>query len=291
MPEHADFNELKELFQTNARALEMLFLIVGAKPCVRLMCYEEEIPKLEKFCAKKDLWMETSDFKIHLVKDKSKANYSNKGLIIPLNSPFEGQVAVYISKNDMLVRHAKEHERKQDSYKLGLDLGYPECCCEFFIENRKQQEKRSNDYVMPCLRNSTLDVFPYQMNNTLRYFDRVVLPHFPCSYECSKSAAQAKHFMQIIDAYTDLGSDFMGALQSPIVYSENHGVYRLKDAKVNGLEISYNGIEGTTDGELFELLDHADKIVIKERNFLKVYKGEALLHEIHNPDFAVLLFE
>ena len=48
MESNVNFQEIKEKFQTNARALEMLFLMTGAKPCVRLMFYEEEIKEIEK---------------------------------------------------------------------------------------------------------------------------------------------------------------------------------------------------------------------------------------------------
>ena len=91
--------------------------------------WSEELPKVEKFCEKNNLYCVRSGFKVILADEYA---YSNKGIRISEKDKRPGMYFVYISKDEKQAWLASYYELTSNDYYLGLTLGYHPCCLDFF---------------------------------------------------------------------------------------------------------------------------------------------------------------
>lgn len=172
------FKKLASLFGSKTKAQELIYLVHNIKKVVRQGFYESELPQIKKFCQENKLYCIKSKFKV-LLTDES--NYSNKGIRISEKDKRKGMYFVYISKDEEKSWLAAYYELMNNDQELGLVLGYPSCCVNFFCQefnenNPNPQQFPSNPYT----------------NITKREKDQVILSHFPCHSDCQESIILAK---------------------------------------------------------------------------------------------------
>ena len=173
---------LKQIFGSQTKALEMLYLLNDLKPVVRFGFFPHELAKIEEFCKEKNLFLQKSPFKVTLT---DKDRFSNEGKIT--NTEDNGLFLVYISKDQRNALFTCLYETQGDHYIVGKRLGYPNCCCTFFTEEFKKgnlnpMHKPTNPWT----------------NLALREKDIVLISHFPCSSDCKESIEIAKKNYELI---------------------------------------------------------------------------------------------
>jgi len=169
------------IFGSKTKAEEILYLLNNKKKVVRQGFYESELWKIEKFCQENGLCIAKSKFKVLLADTSEAGQYSNKGIRVPAHDPREGMYFVYISKEEQKSWLAAYYELMNNDNDLGILLGYPQCCVEFFCkrftpDNPNLQLNPTNTYT----------------NLTKRNEDCVLLSHFPCHSECPESIRMAR---------------------------------------------------------------------------------------------------
>lgn len=154
------------------------------KPVVRQGFYEEELYAVEEFCKQNRLFVTKSSFKVVL---DDKNPYTNKGLPVQEQDDRRGMYFVYISKEEQKAWLANYFELINNHEQLGLLLGYPQCCIDFFCRNFNAE-------------NTNLELPPTNpyTNLSRREDDLVVLSHFPCSSECPESIALAQRYLSVL---------------------------------------------------------------------------------------------
>ncbi len=272
-------NKLLKTFANYTRSLEILYLLNNIKKTVRLDANEIEFKKIKEFCNKENLSLEISDFKVIKTADKKKGNYSNIVKRVPLNYSLEGLFHIYISKNKNLSKFLKLLENKNDDKAIGEILGYPKCCIDFFVKNKEKQQKVQNDYILPALNNSDGFKFPFYTNYVVRYFDITLLSHFPHNFHCEESIKIAKNNFEIIKKYSmETANKFKDTLKSAVLYTENNGIFMLRDYNINNNEIKFNEIISTINNELCNKLNQNKKIAIISKN--KIIINNEILENI-----------
>jgi len=273
-------NKLYDMFQNMTKALEALYVLEGIKPVARMSFFEYSLHKIQDFCAENNLYFETSDYKVLM---DFKGNYSTRGTKIPLNSPLKGYLFLYLSKSKEKARKAKLLESQNKYYELGKILGYPSCCCSFFIKHKPTEVKKSNDYVIPVIANSSNSPFHFQNNVFGRYFDITLLNHCPCGFDCKKSLNLAKKHLRIIEKY-DMGiaAQFSDFLKSIVIYSEN-GIFMLNNYKTKGKRIFYKDVIATNRNRFYDILNENKYLDVVRKNSFKI-KGKKY-------NMPMLLFE
>ncbi|MEK6949596.1 MAG: hypothetical protein AABX34_05205, partial [Nanoarchaeota archaeon] len=124
---------------------------------------------------------------------------------------------------------------------------------------------------LPALNNSDGFKFPFYNNYAARYFDIALLSHFPHSFHCEESIKIAKSNLQCIKKYSeDLANKFEIALKSPLLYTENNGVFVFNDYKLNNNILEFNEVKSTVNNELLNLLNKSKKIEIIDKNKIKI---------------------
>src|SRR3989338_11044443 len=156
--------EIKLQFHSLIKSIEILLVIEGLKPCARVLVAEDEIERAKKFLEGKKLNFCVSDFK--LIKQSLHSNdYSDFSLKARAEDNRKGHLAFYISK-DASCSKAKELEEKGNHYGLGINLGYPACCCDFFVKNFSE---KSTDLTLKILENSREVDFDFPVNICARH--------------------------------------------------------------------------------------------------------------------------
>jgi len=176
--------QLSITFGSKTKAQEILLLQNDVKPVVRQGYYEHELPRIEKYCKANSFHLVKSKFKVLLLDE---TNYSNKGIRMNEKDKRPGMYFVYISKDEEKAWLAAYYELMQNDKDLGLTLGYPKCCVQFFLDNFSKRD--CNPEHPPAN--------PWT-NLSKRKEDHVLLSHFPCSSTCPESVGQAKDCLDII---------------------------------------------------------------------------------------------
>jgi len=271
--------KLSETFANQTRSLEILYLINDIKNAVRLDANELELRKIKDFCKNKKLFLDVSDFKVVKTVDIGKGTYSNIVKKVPSHHSEQGLHHIYISKDRNKAKFLKILENKNDDEAVGELLGYPNCCVDFFIKNKEKQEKLQNDYILPALANSNNFKFPFYNNHAIRYFDVTLLSHFPHNFECKESMKIAKNNLECIKTHsTELANKFENMLKSPVLYTENNGVFIFKNHKLNENFLKFDEVLSTTNNELLNELNQNKKIEIIDKNKIKI--NDRILDEV-----------
>ena len=274
---------LQQKLGSMTKALEILYVKEGAKPAARIIVDEEKADELIKYLD--GLSIVKSDFKIKKEVDERR-QYSDKGIRLPVSSKENGQVFLYLSKSIEKAESAKRLEEENRHMELGIALGYPECCAEFFNKNFPIESKKQNDYTLAALKNSQGYKFPFYTNTAIRHLDLTLLSHFPCSFNCKNSIELAKKNLDTLEKHSrELGLIFQGMLKGPVIYTEKYGVFLLRNAQISNDEITYNGIFGSLNNNLYSLLKKSEKIQVVSKNHIKLEKNE-----LKGDDVGVMLF-
>jgi len=176
--------QLSLIFGSKMKAQEIVLLLQNAKKVVRQGFFASELLRVEHFCAKNNLFLVKSEFKV-LFADQGV--YSNKGVRIPVVDKRPGMYFVYISKDEQKAWLASYYELVQNHKDLGLVLGYPSCCVTFFCSrfsknNTNPEHHPTNPYT----------------NLSQRELDQVILSHFPCHSDCKESIELGKKYLQAL---------------------------------------------------------------------------------------------
>jgi hypothetical protein len=258
---------LKEMLGSLIKALDVIYVMEGAKPVSRLIHPEKNTAFLE-FLKNNCLHYELSDFKI-LKHIDSTRGYTDKGIKIPKDDKREGDFFIYISKSSSLAKKAKKLEEENSHVEFGKLLGYPECCCRFFEKNIEEASKATNDLSIHTFKNSKGIVFPWQNNNCLRSFDISLISHFPCSYKCEETKKLAEKNLKVIEKYDkDICNYFRSALKSATIYSEGVGIYSIPRFKAIPLGIEYQPLSviPSIKNDFFNILKRRNRVIPLSKN-------------------------
>ena len=254
---------LQHIFHSITKSLEVLYVIEDAKPCARVLAFEDEIDKIANFLSQNNVHAVISDFKV--VKQNLQSEfYSDKSVKIPKDSREKGYFFVYLSKDRKTAEKAKLMEQNQNHKELGLLLGYPKCCCGFFEKNFSD---KNTDLTLKTLENSSGYEFKFYTNVAARHFDVSLLSHFPHDFECKPSMEIAKNNLKIIQKHSkQLAVMFSGILHSVVIYTMEEGIFLLRKCEKINNEIIYRDILTTAKTKLYYLLSSNKKLKIIDKN-------------------------
>ena len=255
--------QLQQIFHSITKSLEVLYVIEGAKPCARIMVFEDELENVKKFLSQKELFFQISEFKV-LKQNLHSESYSDKSIKLQKNAPQNGHFFVYLSKDKKIAAQAKIAEEKNNHKELGLLLGYPECCCDFFVNNF---DEKNTDLTLKALTNSNGFEFSFYNNIAARHFDITLLSHFPHSYECMPSIEIAKGNIKIIHKHSkQLAEMFSGVLRSLVIYTLEEGIFLIRNHEKIKNGILYSHILSTAKSKLYFLLSANKQLKIINKN-------------------------
>lgn len=274
--------KLQQTFDSIIKSLEVLYVIERAKPCARILVFEDELDKAVNFSNENKISAVVSDFKV-IKQNVQSEFYSDKSIKIPKNDSRKGYLFAYLSKNRATAEKARLMEEKNNHFELGLLLGYPKCCCGFFEKNFSE---RNTDLTLKTLENSSGFEFPFYTNVAARHFDAALLSHFPHEFECKPSIEIAKNNLKMIQKHSrQLAAVFSGILQGVVVYTLQEGIFLLRKYEKIKDDIIYGDVLTTTKSKLYYLLSSNKKLKIIDKNGFIVSD-----ENIKGDKFGVMIF-
>lgn len=263
---------LQSCFHSITKSLDILYVLEGIKPCSRIMAHEDELGRITDFFNNNRINAAVSDFKV-LKQNTQSRFYSDKSVKIPKGDQRKGYFFVYLSKGSP--DRAKEAEAENDHITLGLELGYPKCCCEFFSNNFNE---KNTDLTLAALKNSEGFEFPFYSNIAARHFDINLLSHFPCRFNCEESLNTGKNNLGVIKKHSfELANIFEKTLKNGVLYTKANGIFILKNIQRindvnngNNIEMIFSDILTTTTNELFQLLQSNKKLKVMNKNDIQI---------------------
>ena len=263
--------QLQQLFHSITKSLDVLYVMEDIKPCARILVHEDSLGNAAAFLKEKNIFCEISEFKV-IKKNLQSEFYSDKSIKVPKNSEEKGHLMLYLSKNKETAQNAKITEEKMLHKDLGLILGYPKCCCDFFEKNFDAQ---NTDLTLKALQNSDGYEFPFYTNIAMRHLDFSLLSHFPHDFGCKESIEIAKRNLKIIEKYSqDFHSMFVGMLQGMVIYTMNEGIFLLRKHEKTDGKILYSDILTTAKSKLYYFLSSAKELVILNKNCIMIGSEE-----------------
>ena len=155
-------------------------------------------------------------------------------------------------------------EENNNHKELGLLLGYPKCCCEFFQKNFNEN---NTDLTLKILKNSNGYEFLFYSNIAARHFDVSLLSHFPHSLECKPSIEIAKNNFKTIKKYSEqLAAMFSGILHGVVIYTVEEGVFLLRKYEKIDDGIVYGDVLTTSKSKLYYLIASNKELKIVDKN-------------------------
>ena len=258
--------QLQQIFHSIIKSLEVLYVIEDAKPCARILVFEDELGKVIGFFDENKLNYSISDFKV-LKQAMQSDFYSDKSTKIPKEDPRKGHFLAYVSKSKDTACKAKLAEKENGHFSLGHILGYPKCCCDFFEKNFGG---KNTDLTLKTLKYSSGLEFPFYNNIAARHFDVSLLSHFPHSFECGHSMEIAKNNLKAIEKHSkQLAVMLSGILQGAVVYTLEEGIFLLRNYEKNDDGLIYSNILSTAKSKLYFLLNSNNRLkIINKNNFV-----------------------
>ena len=262
--------KLQKHFRSVIKSLEILYVMEDAKPSARVLCHEDNLETTSKFLVENRIKFEVSDFKV--VKENTASSfYSDKSIMLDRGSKTKGHLILYVSKDEGLAKSAKKFEKEQNHKQLGLALGYPECCCDFFEKNFSEAK---TDLTLESLKNSDgIDgmKFPFFNNIAARHFDIALLIHFPHSFMCDKSQKMADNYLKILEKTNkSISKAFVDTLKCGVLYTETDGVFLLRDYKIEQNNFLFRSAVGTKINRIYRLLASSRKVKVFGKNSVEI---------------------
>jgi len=258
-------HELRQKLGSLIKALEVFLVLKDAKPVSRVILNED----VSDYLSDLGLFVKKADFKI---KKLDNGDYSNKGEIVSLNK--EGKCVFYVAKDSELAKKAKRLEAENDHLNLGLALGYPKCCCDFFENNKEDFASKNNDLLPASLAGSKGYIFPFYNNIAARYFDYTLLHHFPCNLNCKESLELAKKYLDVIEKEDfKIASQIKENLLHTVIHT-SIGTFILKNSRLKENYIYYDSIRTNNVNKLGEMLNNSKEIKVIDKNKILINNQE-----------------
>tara|TARA_Y100000310_G_scaffold255151_1_gene262417 strand:- start:1543 stop:2361 length:819 start_codon:yes stop_codon:yes gene_type:complete len=255
---------LPNQFQSNIKSLEFLSLLHDIKPAIRILCSQYNATQFGLFLNSKKLFYSFSDFK--LIKQTTNSFYSDTSIKVDLNDSRDGHYVFYISKN-INTEAIKDLEQKSKHKDLGIALGYPECCCDFFV---KHFSPTTTDLTLNILNNSHGSHFQFYTNIAARHFDINLLSYFPCSFHCNKSIEIGKQNLNLLKKHDkEKATLFEKTLRSGVLYS-NNGIFLLEGYTLENNKLKINNITPSTINKFYYFLTETGNFEILANNKIKI---------------------
>jgi hypothetical protein len=233
---------------------------------------------------------------VFLKRDIGKGGWSNKFEERDCGKKKFGDHIVYISNHKGTLQDAVKSDSNGEDDEFGLNLGIPDCCIQFYIDNREKAYLKQNDFVPLVYRNTEdLHSFNFWNNYVAQYFGYSFLSHFPCSFNCPESAKISKEvYNQLKAVLPNHAEKIIHFQKQPVLYTEYTGIYLFENAITdNQSTMIENCIIHSTlqkKAKTLNYISHLNRIEIIDKDKICFYSITGDSKIISNSNYAMCTF-
>lgn len=168
-----------------------------------------------------------------------------------------------------------------DNVQFGRELGYPDCCLDYFVENNHRGS------FLKRIKNNTAGEFNYLCNCLPKDASFSYIYHMPCSFNCESSVSYAEALRKEIDKREpELVGIIDGVLKNPYLVLKEQHIYVFDGVAGNMNEIVYSDVKfaGKARYNIYEkMLASGDELRIEDDR-IYVFKAGGNVGEIKIQD-------
>jgi hypothetical protein len=168
---------------------DLVLVEAGVRSCALVAVAEPDLLDLILTLDSKGLKYMFSSQKLVNRNKVSYGSYAFQRTAIPLESPEEGDILIYVCKSARELRVAEKAEHSHSDTLIGELLDYPQCCIVSFSErfDRYQFDNSILKMIEPYLEMSEQREYSFVINIFARFYDQSILSHYPCRLDCERS--------------------------------------------------------------------------------------------------------
>jgi len=229
-------------------------------------------------------------------RDIGKGGWSNKFDERKNLAPEKGDHLIYISNSLKKLNSAVKADLNDDEGEFGIDLGIPECCISFYLNNQDKAFKKQNDFVPLVAQNTNgLHSFNFWNNYISQYFDYSFLSFFPCSFNCKEASKKAQRSYNLMHSVlSDEANQILHFQKQPILYSEYRGVFLFDGAEQaeNRIDLEKCVIHSTLkkNSKTLDFIRSVKTITVHSKEKIQFTLSNGKDKIIKNPDWVMGTF-
>lgn len=228
--------------------------------------------------------------------DQGKGDWSSKSIQTEVPSHSIPSWQVFIAKEEKYARLARDLELHNEEKIFGMFLGIPECCADFYIQNRSQAMEHQNDFTLFSAKNSRHSIsHPFWTNTLTQYFGSTLISFAPCSFSCPRAIKVAMNNYDYLKGISlSFANTFLDLHKLSGIYSEYEGVNIFTTEKMNSNLIKYNpqSIKSTNpnNSELFNHLKSGNHIKFTSIFEFEILSNNEIITKYDNSNIVFLNF-
>lgn len=173
---------------------------------------------------------------------ESIGQFNNATERVPIFSEGVTTVYLYIGPNFSQLYKMRQCDAHYSHVELGLMLGYPRCCIDFFCHHKKDALTYFNDDYSPISAMHTKGFGNKLLNTFHRVSGHSIVSHFPCSFNCLSTLPIASRRVEILHLHDkELLDDTTKLLSQVVNYSSR-----------KELQQKITEVDGVVDGDYLE---------------------------------------
>jgi hypothetical protein len=276
---------IESLHKNDITIQDILSVMYDLRPCIRYSLTPERLKALKEALPKLNLEM-----------------------VECIYPPVNKRVC-FIGKDLDLLENASMADQGTYPVAVGEYLGYPSCCIEFWLKNKS---KHAN--TAPILVKNNSSRLDYRLNFILNFdskvihkndfasldkiigkyrdYDKFIVPHMVCSFDCAPSLKYATALADIIKKeFPSYFQTLKGCLKKIFIFVDNFRFLGL-EGEVRGGEIFYSQVHDFNtlfNNKIQKLISRGNKLKQQPGKIL-VFKNDTLLGEA-KLSFEILDFQ
>jgi len=275
-------------------SIREIIQVVHRNKIARLSLRDSQLVRASKIFDALELSYFLSDRKYLSLEDRGKGGFSNSfSGTVDVDVPI-GDFLVYIGRDQKRVAEAKFAEASGNNALLGQYFGYPECCIRAFATAEIEAASLQNDFTLPILKNSTLQVSSDPLSIHLpQYFGYGLFSHFPCSTNCSYTSSISLEALYILTQIDERLADRFRRYQfASYLYTEFDGIYVFFDATYSKNDLWFydsRQIEMSTSGLLAENLTRGNQIAVTSPSSFTILRDGTAITSVESENVYLFL--
>jgi hypothetical protein len=202
----------------------------------RLSIKKSEIEIIESLFRKYNFNTACS-YTLHVpLRDRGKGGYCNRFADQFDNDHPDAHYLLYIGRDEKEVQMSLVAEELGNDTQLGSNLGYPECCIDWYNSVWPIALKYHQGDLFPLSNKNTPPFVDcnYLLNFSANYFGGSWSSFFPCSLICSKASNINQKNRELINDFDKKLAQKIDELSKcAVVYTEYNGIFQIKKSKIN----------------------------------------------------------
>jgi len=273
--------------------------VKGIKPCMDDWIRIDKYDEYQKICKRYGLFVrpdvvfgvvKTDEIPINVIGRERLTTTKAFGFPFNKSNNIDGSLHVFISKSKenlekcfkngwypLIIKNRVIDKPLIDAFKYGYDLGYPECCVNFF---QRYNNWYKYSYLYEALKNTLESKYHYLCNPFTKDVTYSYIYHMPCSYNCKATIDLAKKIRKAIyEEEPEFVKEIDRHLKLPLLVFYERKFYafegEIKNNKLFYKKVYFIG--QMPENNLYEIeLKKGDCVFLEDKDVVILKKGKLI---------------